>query len=306
MIFRYDSRETTWVDLEQPTMDEIRSIAREFSIGDRFEMELLSPTPLPLVATDSGTAMLVLHFPAYAGEDGDTKTQEIDFIVGPRFIVTVRYEVVASIHRLKKLLETDAFLSEPSGVSNDMLLEILFSHLYTSVRDHALHTAGNLSKVEKDMFEGRERKTVRAVSIMSREFVHLEAALASQEEPLARFLRSLTERKIFETPFSERGARILAERIQIMHLVRTYRAVAAELRETNAALLEARQNEIMKALTTITVVVLPLELIAFVFGMHAPGTPFEQDPNAFWIIMGFMLGSVALTTLLFAKKRWIF
>jgi magnesium transporter len=82
--------------------------------------------------------------------------------------------------------------------------------------------------------------------------------------------------------------------------------MATELRETNAALLEARQNEIMKTLTVANFIFLPLELIAFVFGMHALGTPLESNPNAFWIIMAFMLGIIGVMTIYFARKRWIF
>lgn len=93
---------------------------------------------------------------------------------------------------------------------------------------------------------------------------------------------------------------------EIDFVVGTHRAIAGELRETNTALLGARQNEIMKTLTTITVLVLPLELFASVLVLHLPGTPLLDNPNAFSIVLAIMLTSVGLTTLFFARKRWIF
>lgn len=308
MIFRYTYRGGVWVDLEKPTPEEIRQIAREFSISERLEAELLFPTPAPLAAGDEQMALLVLHFPAHDTDGQGAKSQEIDFIVGTRFIVTVRYEVIVPLHHLKKVLETQELVGEQEDLSTDVLLEILFAHLYTAVRDHSGHTAENLARVERDMFNGHEQRTVRAISSFSREFLHLEAALANQEEPLLRFLQALQARGFFGPSFAERIARIVAERMQIAHLVRTYRAVATELRETNNALLETRQNEIMKTLTLITVIVLPLELIAFIFTMDAPGTPLLDPghPNAFWIIMAMMLGAVGLTLIYFIRKRWIF
>ena len=306
MIFRHEYKGGVWIDLEQPTEDEIKQVSREFSISERIEMELLSPTPAPLVSGDSQTAFLVLHFPAQGTNDGETKSQEIDFVVASGFIITVRYEVIAPLHHLKKILEAQKLITGRAPLTTDVLIEILFAHLYTAVRNHTSSIASHLSRVEQDMFSGRERATVRTISDISREFLHLEAALANQNEPLNRFLQSLVQRNFFDTTFSERAVRVAAERTQVAHLVHTYRAVATDLRETNSTLLAARQNEIMKTLTVITFSMLPLELIALVFGMHALGTPLEQNQNAFWIIMALMLGIAGVMTLFFARKRWIF
>ena len=306
MIFRHEYKGGVWIDLERPSEEEIREVASEFSLDGRIERELISPSPVPMVIDGGDHALAVLHFPAHDGETEETGSQEVDIIVGARFIVTVRYEVVAPLHHLKRLFEAQELVERRGTITTDVLLEILFAHLYAAMRDHTNHLTSRLERVERDMFDGHERTTVSAISGLSRAFLHFEAALANQEEPLGRFLKARTLRSFFDDTFEERAERILAERAQVMRLVRTHRAVATEMRETNAALLEARQNEIMKTLTTITVIVLPLELIAFIFGMHLPGTPFDQDPRAFLIVIVIMLGAVALMTFFFAKKRWIF
>ena len=306
MITRYAYGRGTWIDLEHPTEEEVRLIAQEFSIGERLEMELLSPTPTPLAASEGDTSFLVIHFPTHGISDGETHDQEIDIAVGDDFIITAHYEVVEPLHHLQKLLETQKLIAPKTTLETGVLLEIIFAHLYVAVRNHTDHVASHLTHIEHEMFNGLERTTVRAISNVSREFLHIEAALANQEGALDRFLRTLALRPSPDAAFGDRSERIRAERSQVMRLVMTYRAVATELRETNASLLEARQNEIMKALTTITVLVLPLELIAVIFGMHAPGTPFEQSPNAFVIIVTLMLAISGTMMLFFARKHWLF
>jgi magnesium transporter len=305
MISRHKYRGGVWIDLEQATEEEVREITREFSIGERIETELLYPTPSPLVAGDAGMALLVLHFPTHGSKDGETNSQEIDFVVGQHFIVTVRYEVIVPLHHLKKMLETDESLGHPS-FTTDVLLEILFAHLYTAVRDHANHASAHLARIERDIFSGRERTSVLTISNISREFLHLESALASLAEPLSRFLKTLVRYNLFGPTFGERAERMLAEHEQVARLVEKYRAVATELRETNKTLLEVRQNEIIKLLTVFTVLILPLELVAGILKIHANGTPLLDHPHAFWIIIAIMLGMVGAMTLFFAKKRWIF
>ncbi|MBI2409997.1 magnesium transporter CorA family protein [Candidatus Kaiserbacteria bacterium] len=304
MIFRHQYEGGVWVDLEQPTEEEIREVAREFSISEPFEAELLSPTPMPMAAVDSDRILLVLHFPE-SGAEGATKNQEIDFVVGNRFIVTVRYEIIASLHHLKKILEAQELTHGSVPVTTDVLLEILFAHLYSSVRDHTNHAATQLSRVERDMFDGHEHRTVRAISSVSRAFLNLEAALANQEEPLRRFLEALEKKEFFGDSFAERAQRIFSNRTHVARLVKTHGAVAGELRETNIALLSAKQNEIIKILTVVSFIFLPLALIAKIFAMKATDMPFAEAPNGFWIIIGIMFVVATLLTLFVLKKRWI-
>ncbi len=305
MLFRYTYHGGVWIDLERPTEEEMHRVAQEFSISERLETELSSPTPTPLVANDAGITFLALHFPTRGAADGEIRDQEVDFAIGKNFIITARYEVIAPLHNLRKMLEAQHLITAHDSMATDVLLEVLFAHLYTSVRDHINQASDNLTRIERDMFNGKERTTVRAISNISREFLHIEASLANQEGPLDRFLKALGARGAFGASFAERTERILTEHTQVARLAKTYRAVATELRETNAALLEARQNEIMKTLTVITFGVLPPELIALIFGMHELGTPLENNPEAFWVVLALMLGVGGIMMLFFARRRWL-
>lgn len=304
MIFRHESNGTSWVDIEQPTPGEIRAIAREFSIGERIESELLTPSPLPLVAGDAEHAMLVLHFPTHSEEGHAPKTQEVDFVIGRNFVLTIRYEVIAPLHLLRKVLEANGLIGGGSELKADVFLEILFAHLFAAVRDHVNHTASRLISVERELYIGREREAVLRISDINREFLHLSSAIANHEEPLTRFLHALERRNFFGPAFGERALRIRAENEQLMRLINTHRAVAVELRETNESLLSVNQNEIMKTLTAITLLILPAELTIFIFDMEVPGTPLATNPDAFWIVIGLIGVVVGTLAVIFTRKHW--
>lgn len=305
MIYRHQHHGGIWLDLEQPTDSEIHEVAREFGISNRIEAELLAPSPLPLVATDQETLLLIMHFPTHGQGDGNLKDQEVDFVVGKHFVITVRYEVIASLDHLRKLLETEELMAHSSKLGADTLLEILFAHLFASIRDHTNHLAANLTRVEHQMFTGKERETIRAISNLSREFLHLESALASQEEPLMRFLKILSERGFFGASFAERAARVLAERGQVARMLAKHRAFAIELRETNTALINTAQNEIMKTLTIMAFVTFPLTLISSLFGMNTKELPIVGLPGDFWLIIGMMVTLTAGFFIFFRIKHWL-
>lgn len=307
MIFRYEYLDGVWVDLEQPSENDIRQIAEEFSVGEHIEKELIYPTPMPLVFFEEDMVpLLVLHFPMHGIDDGETKSQEVDVVVGKNFIITVRYEVVAPLHHLKKLLEAQNLVDGHAQITTDVLLEVLFAHLYTSVRGHINNMADSLSRVEKDMFDGHERTTVRSISNINREFLHAESVLATQEESLSHFMKVLEQSGFFDESFKLRAERIKEGRSNVARVVKTHRAVATELRETNVALLGARQNEIMKTLTTVNFILLPLGLISWIFAMRTEGMPLIDSPNAFWIVLAIMFCVAMFLTAFFIKRRWLF
>lgn len=305
MIFRHKRGAVTWVDLEQPSPDELSAVMSEFGVSQRIENELALPSPMPATATEDNVALLILHFPTHDDEEA-THEQEVDIVAGKEFIITVRYEVVAPLHALHKSLEAHELLGMAPTLSTDELLELILGKIFDAVRDHSKHIAARLTRVERDMFTGQERQTVRAISSIHREFLHLESALADNEDPLGHFLASLEKRGFFGPNFSDRAVRILAERDHVARLINTHRAVATELQQTNTALLNATQNEIMKTLTVVTFIFLPLELIAGIFAMDTTlNMPLLHNPNGFWIVMGIMAVIAGALTIFFSRKRWL-
>ena len=76
------------------------------------------------------------------------------------------------------------------------------------------------------------------------------------------------------------------------------------LNEANLALVNTLTNDVVRVLTVITVIFLPLTLIASLYGMNVP-LPFMESEYAFEIILGFMLALLTLMVFFFRKKHWI-
>ena len=61
----------------------------------------------------------------------------------------------------------------------------------------------------------------------------------------------------------------------------------------------------MKILTMISVVLLPVNLVASIFGMNTPIMPFVNDPGGFWMILGLMGFLIVGFIIFFKKKNWL-
>lgn len=305
MITRHTRGDVTWVDLEMPTTEELSGVMQEFSIDPRVEEEIASPTPYPLTFTAPDYRYLILHFPTPEAQEG-TKNQEVDFIVGKHFVITARYEAIATIHALHKVFEAEELIGLGTAPTKaDVILERVMSGLYNAIHEEIERAGRSLDTIERDIFAGKERKTVRTISHAGRVLLRFETALARHAEPLDEFLSGLCEPDFFGKSFKARETRIIAAHDHAAALVGSYRAVTRELRITNDSLLSSSQNEIMKTLTVMAFVAVPLTLVASVFGMNVDAMPIVHREDAFWVILGIMF-IVAFSFFSFFKfKHWL-
>lgn len=304
MMTRHTRGKITWIDLESPTHEELESVMLEFGINSRIEEEIISPTPYPISITFPEYQYLVLHFPTVS-TGGGTRSQEVDFIVGKKFLVTARYEVVESLHNLHRVFEAEELLGVPSeAAETEVLVEQILRRLYAAISAEAEQVLRMLEHIEQDIFSGRERVTVRAISDVSRILLKFDTILARHAEPLSDFLAGLSVTGLFGKRFVQHATRIEAERDHAAALVASYRAVASELRITNDSLLSAAQNEVMKQLTIMSFVILPLTLITGIFGMNVEDIPIISQPHAFFIIIGIMIALGVSFFAFFKIKKW--
>ena len=93
---------------------------------------------------------MVLHFPT-ARQGGGTKSQEMDFIVGKKVIITARYEVIDPIHNLHKVFEAEELLGMPRGENKEqVLLERIFRRLYGALGAEVEEAARRLEVIERE------------------------------------------------------------------------------------------------------------------------------------------------------------
>jgi magnesium transporter len=301
---RHTRGKVTWIDLESPTHQELNAVMEEFNINARIEDEIISPTPYPISITFPDYEYMVLHFPTAGGTEG-TRTQEVDFIVGKHFLITARYEVVESLHSLHRVFEAEELLGVPDKeLSTQVLVEQTLRRLYAAISGEAEQLLRSLERIEDDIFSGKERATVRSISEVSRVLLKFDTVLTRHKEPLTEFLLELQSSNFFGKQFAEHASRIEAEREHAASIVASYRAVASELRITNDSLLSAAQNEIMKQLTIMSFIILPLSLITGIFGMNIETMPIVSKAEAFWIIILLMATLVVLFFGFFKWKRW--
>jgi len=306
MIHRHEYKNLIWIDFECPTLEEVRAIAQEFGINPLVADELLSPTLRPHTESYGDYLYLILHFPTlqHTGHSAIAPEHEVDFIIGKNFLITTRYEELTTFVEFRKVFEVNAALEEDHFGDNafDIFL-LLAKRLYRIVDVDIDKVRDTLGYIETEIFEGKEREMVEALSRTGRDVLNIKQGLDPHQDILAS-LRELT------ADFAGKEYVSRVQSIENMyyrsrkHTTSIWQTLA-ELRETNNSLLSTKQNEVMKTFTIIAFVTFPLMLLSSVFGMNTTHTPIIGYQHDFWIIVSMMCLATLSMFFYFRHKHWL-
>lgn len=303
MISRYRYRDIVWIDIESPTHEEVRGIMDEFDIHPIVADELLAPSLRPKVDHHENFIYLILHFPALR-HTHKTRTQEVDFVIGKKFLITVHYELLDPLHKFSKVFEVNSILDKSEiGEHAGFLFFYMMRKLYGSLAHELAIIGEDLRRVEEHIFMGREREMVIELSMIHRDVLEFHRALRLHRSVLASLAIACEE--FFGANFKHYTENILGEYTKVNELLEDQKDVLEELRTTNDSLLSTKTNEVMKLLTVVAFLMLPATLIGQIFGMNSAHMPIVGRPYDFWIIIGLMLMVGLVTFGIFRWKKWL-
>jgi len=292
-----------WVDLKSPTKEEIREVMKEFTIHPLVAEELLIPTIQPRVDLYDNLIFLILHFPVKQHTSSDPN-QEVDFIIGKNFLITVRYDTVDAIHKFSKIFESNSITKTVDvGDHAGYIFYYLIKKMYRSVEHELEFVESSLHDIEDKIFSGKEKEMVEDLSVVSRVLLDFKQTTRAHESVLGSF--EIASNKFFGGTFIHHTKRVIGEQYRLYSQIEGLQETVRDLRYTNDSLLTTKQNEVMKTLTIMAFVTFPLSLIASIFGMNTLHIPFVGKQYDFWIVIGIMVIMTSMFFIFFKKNKWL-
>src|ERR671933_14723 len=277
----------TWIHLDAPTQEEAALLAERFSWHPLDLEDVLSKRQRPKVDDYPEYLFVVLHFPFYDKAIQRLNAAELDVFLGPDFLITLPNVELLPVTRLFGRCEEDEALRDQlfgkgSGYLLYHVLDDLFDYCFP-ILDKIGH---KLDRIEDEMFEGRSEEVVRDISNVKQEIISYRKIIKPERSTL-RLLERHAERFLpeeLELYFDD----IVDASERVWDLLDNYKEVVEALEQTNESVISHRQNDVLRVLTVVSVILLPLTLITGIFGMnvHFPGF---ESAAAFWAVVGVML-----------------
>jgi magnesium transporter len=292
----------TWVHLDSPTKDEATALAERFGWHPLDVEDVLSKRQRPKVDEYDEYRFVVLHFPVYDKAVQRLNAGELDVFLGPDYLVTLPTVELLPVTRLFQRCSDDPELRESlfgkgSGYLLYHVLDDLFDYCFP-ILDKIGH---KLDRIEDDIDEDRFEDIVRDISKTKQEIISYRKIVKPQR-PTLRLLERHVERFLpqdLELYFDD----LVDASERIWDILDNYKEVVEALEATNEAALSHRQNDVLRTLTVVGAIFLPLTFITGIFGMNVlyPG---EGTRGAFWVILAGMIVILFGLVGFFRWKRW--
>jgi magnesium transporter len=293
-----------WINIERPRPADQAWLEERFEFHPLDYEDVLSRNQRPKVDEYDDYLFIVLHFPRYDKVVSRLNAAELDLFVGPDYLITLPNEPLQPIEYLFERCRT-----------SEELREQLFSKgpgylLYKIVDDCVdasfpmLRKMGNkLERIEEEIFEGEQTsEIVRDISNVKQEIINFRKIVRPQRSAFRDLERTKTRYIAEDLDIYFDDINDASERVWDM--LENYKEVVEGLESTNESAIAHRTNETFRVLTAISVIVLPLTLVASIWGMnvHVPG---EADNTAFWVIMAFMVALLGGMIAYFRRRGWL-
>ncbi len=304
MISKYTYKKLTWIDLETPTSEEVRSIIEEYRLPDILGEELTMPILRSKVDRYDNNISLVLHFPTlHRSKKQERSEQEVDFIIGKNFVITAHEEPVDALNEFSKLFEINSVLEESlSGDHAGYLFFAMIREMYRHTFLELETVSSAIRDIERKLFDGNEHSMVSAISRENRILVDFRQTLRFHREVLASFNRAATD--FFGGDFSYYLGALTGEYNKVEQMLDGERETLSDLRNTNDSLLASKTNDVMKKLTIMNFIMLPLGLITWIFAMRSD-IVFIRGTNDFLLVLIGMILIAVVMYIYFKNKKWL-
>jgi len=243
---------------------------------------------------------MVFHGPDLETFRENLRTKEVDMFVSDRYLISVHDEPMRTIKHLEGRCNDNAAAILEQGI--DVLLYRLLDFMvdaYDTILDHIQESIDELE--EKSLNDPRP-EVLSKIAVKKRELLNLRRVIGPQREVVAQLTRG-------DVPFIRETTRIYLRDVQdhlvrVVELVELYRDLVLGSRDIYLSSVSNNLNQVMKTLTIISVIGVPMTIVTGFFGMNFD-EPIFHNHYVFLGALIFMACVVVAMLILFRRKRWI-
>jgi len=301
LALRQETDGLLWIDVERPSPAETDLLGERFGLHPVIVETCREVTANPLVHDYETYLFLVLHAVDFRTQQERVATSELDIVWGRHFILTYHRVAVRSITSLRESAETNLGAAMSRGT--DFFLHALVDRVIDNFQPALDRMDHLIEKSEKQIFEDPTDAVLQRLLGLRRSAAHLIRVATAQRDVVGRIVRG---------EFPQVGKQALVYwRDAYDHLVRMAQAVETQrdlivsARDAYLSVLSNRMNEVMKVLTIIATIFIPITFVAGLYGMNFEWMPELKQWWGYPVVLGVMAVIAAGMLVYFRRKRWI-
>jgi magnesium transporter len=292
----------TWINIDGlHETDIIAKLGAGFDLHPLIQEDILNTNQRPKFQNCDTYLYVVLQMLTYDTARQCVESEQVSFILGTGFVLTFQERVGDVFDVIRDRIRKAGGRIRKAGA--DYLLYCLIDAVVDNYFNILENFGERIDTVEEELLTDPSADQLRRVHSLKRDLITLRKSIW----PLREMVNAMDKTEsVLITKTTHPYLRDLYDHtIQVIETVETFRDIAGGLQDIYLSSTSNRMNAVMKVLTIIATVFMPLTFIAGVYGMNfdfMPELGWRYGYLAIWIVM---LGVVGVMLLYFKKKKWL-
>jgi magnesium transporter len=296
-----DHGETLWVNVSGVhDMSLLASLAERFQLHPLTTEDIANTQQRPKLEEFPGYAFLVLNMLTFDQNEARILREQVSLVFGKTFVLTLIEDPGDVFDPVRARLRARDSRLRTAGADHlaYALMDALVDHYFLVLEQ----MGDRIETLEEENENPNHHQRSQEIHNLRRDLITLRKSIWPLREAIGALLRSDSSLIQPETRVFLRDLQDHA--IQIMDVVESNRELLSSLQETHMARISHRLNEVMKVLTTISTIFIPLTFLVGVYGMnfqHMPELAWRWGYPAVWLLMVLL---VVVMVVQFKRRGW--
>jgi magnesium transporter len=290
-----------WVDV-QGIGDEsmLRTIAEIFHIHPLALEDMVHTRQRPKAEPYPNHQFIVLRMPSFDRES-KLDLEQMSIFLSKNYVVTIQERYDDDFGPVRERIRRGGGPMRANGA--DYLAYAIIDRVVDGFYPVLEHIGERIDALEVEVLEGGDGSVIGRINELKKELLSLRRAVWPLRDAVSSLIRD-------PSPYIGESVRLFLRDVwdhcaQIVDSIETYRDLTGNLTNTHLTILSNRTNEVMKVLTIMASIFIPLTFIVGIYGMN-----FEHMPELHWpwaypaVLLGMLLLSLGLLGY-FWRKGWI-
>ncbi|MGB9931795.1 magnesium/cobalt transporter CorA [Haloarcula amylolytica] len=294
---------TTWVHVTDATPDEVEAVSSAFDLHSLTIEDIKNDVRANVQEFNAYTFVLVKSASLTPGDttfDKEVKTTPLGLFIGPDWVVTLSTGAVPSVQRVMDAVGRgdERLLHRGPDFTAYRVIDVIVD-AYFDLLDE-IET--DIEQIEEEVTTSTDIETLERINDVRRDLLSFRKQVWPAREAIGVLARG--DPKQIQPQTEKYFRDVYDHLVQIVDLTETYRDLVAGARDIYLNTVSQSTNEVMKVLTVVATIFIPLTFVVGVYGMNFADSPYNM-PELGWAFSypAVMIGMVIVVAVLLAHFR---